>query len=383
MTDSSMFIVAVLAFLIALSEWLARETWLRHLGSALLVIALTAAAANLGLIPTYSDDVAVYAGVFAHVAPLAIFLLVLQVDLRGILRAGLPMIGMFLLGGAGTMAGVLAGMAVVGGETAFGAFHHALGGMFVATYTGGSVNYNALALHYGVVKQGSLYAGAAAVDSAMTALWMMATVAIPRWLARRSGAAATPADIAETPAVEPPQSQEHDVERVGPSDVALMIALASAGVWVSDLVGSWIDVPSVLVLTTLALLLAQLPWVQRLAGAKLLGWLAVMLFLAVIGALCDLEALAQIGSLGHTLLLFVTVILTVHGLLVFGVGRLLRVDPALSAVASQANIGGSTSALALARSLGREDLALPGILAGALGNALGTYLGFVVAAWLA
>ena len=46
-------------------------------------------------------------------------------------------------------------------------------------------------------------------------------------------------------------------------------------------------------------------------------------------------------------------------------------------------IGGSTSALALARSLGRGDLALPGILVGALGNALGTYLGFLTAALLA
>ena len=54
----------------------------------------------------------------------------------------------------------------------------------------------------------------------------------------------------------------------------------------------------------------------------------------------------------------------------------------MSAVASQANIGGSTSALALAKSLGRSDLMLPAILVGALGNAVGTYLGFLTAAWL-
>jgi uncharacterized membrane protein len=48
-----------------------------------------------------------------------------------------------------------------------------------------------------------------------------------------------------------------------------------------------------------------------------------------------------------------------------------------AAVASQANVGGSTSALALAKSLGREDLLLPAILLGALGNAIGTFLGFL------
>ena len=49
---------------------------------------------------------------------------------------------------------------------------------------------------------------------------------------------------------------------------------------------------------------------------------------------------------------------------------------------SLANIGGSTSALALAKSLGRGDLMLPAILVGALGNDVGTYLGFRTAAWL-
>ncbi len=47
-----------------------------------------------------------------------------------------------------------------------------------------------------------------------------------------------------------------------------------------------------------------------------------MLFLAVIGALCDLTALAQIGAMGRDLLLFVTVILAVHGGLLLGVGAL-------------------------------------------------------------
>ena len=113
MLEHPLYVLSVLALLIAISEWLVRATWLRHLGSALLVIGATALVANLGLIPTYSDDIAIYSGVFAYVAPLAIFLLVLQVDLRGILKAGLPMILLFGLGAAGTVAGVVLGMLVV------------------------------------------------------------------------------------------------------------------------------------------------------------------------------------------------------------------------------------------------------------------------------
>jgi uncharacterized membrane protein len=114
----------------------------------------------------------------------------------------------------------------------------------------------------------------------------------------------------------------------------------------------------------------------------MVGWLAVMVFLAVIGALCDLSALASIGPLAARLSVLVTIALLIHGAIVFGLGALFRVDAAVGAVASQANIGGSTSALALARSLGRSDLMLPAILVGSLGNALGTYLGFMTAAWL-
>ncbi len=79
---------------------------------------------------------------------------------------------------------------------------------------------------------------------------------------------------------------------------------------------------------------------------------------------------------------FVGIVVGIHGFVVFGAARLLRFDPAMAAVASQANIGGSTSALALARSLKRPDLTLPAVLIGALGNALGTFLGFWVASLL-
>ena len=122
--------------------------------------------------------------------------------------------------------------------------------------------------------------------------------------------------------------------------------------------------------------------VRRLHAARPLGLLGVMVFLAVIGAYCDLSALAELADLGPTLFLFAGTLLSVHGLVVFGLGRLVRLDPAVCSVASQANVGGGTTALALARSLGRNDLVLPGLLVGSLGTALGTYLGLGLVEWL-
>jgi uncharacterized membrane protein len=380
--DHPVLLAGVLCANVALSEWLARHTVLRHLGAALLVIVVTAVEANLGLVPTYSPDVVVYDGIFEFVAPLSIFWLLLQVHLREVWRAGLQMLVLFLIGSVGVAAGVLLGMRLAGGREAFGERFAALGGMFTGTYTGGSVNFNAIALHYRVMEDGLLYAGASAVDNAATTFWMVANVLMPKllgpvWPRLRRSAWPQAAPLVRDAA-------DPDAERAGPSDLAIVLALGAAAVWGADALAALLGgrVPSILVLTTLALALAQIGPVQRLRGYKSLGLLAVYVFLAVIGALCDLSALAELGGLALHLALLVGTILCVHGLVILGAAALLRLDLDATVVASQAAVGGGTSALALARSLGRPDLTAPGILMGSLGTALGTYLGFAVAAWL-
>ncbi|WP_439106174.1 DUF819 family protein [Congregibacter sp.] len=376
MFTSTLSIAAVLAALIAISEWLATRTWLRHFGAALLVILLTALMANLGVIPTYGPETPLYGAIFTYVAPLGIFWLLLLVDLRSLGQVGGPTLLLFLFGACGTTMGAAAGHWVVGGAEALGDQHAALAGMFTGTYVGGSVNYNAVALEYGVMEDAALYAGAAAVDNAMTTVWMVVCVTLPRLLV---GFWPKPDGQAVRPHAEPIQD-DGEVARI--FDLAAVIALGIAAVGLSELLAevlkeyAGLDLPSVLVLSTLALGLAQMPLVQRLKGARLLGLLSVYLFLAVIGSLCDAEALMRMGELAPVLGVFVVVLVAVHGTVVFGTARLLKADLETAAVASQANIGGGTSALALARSLGRSDLELPAILVGSAGLALGNYLGF-------
>jgi uncharacterized membrane protein len=382
-----MLLLGILALLIAVSEWLVRHTPLRHAGTALIAILLTALVANLGIIPSGSDAAApvpVYDAIFAHVAPLGLFWLLLQVRLASIVRAGPAMLTLFLIGATGTVLGVLAAIATVDGPERIGPLYHAVGGMFAGTYIGGSVNFNAVALHYDVVREGVLYGGTIVVDNILTAVWMIATIGAPRLLApiwRRARTGEQPAATA------PLLGIEEDTEAVHPFDLAVVIALGIGAHLASLQLASFLAergvvLPSILLLTVFALVLAQLPVIARLRGPRLLGLLAVYLFLAVIGAFADVARLGELGSLGVTLLLFATIIVAVHGAVIFGAAWLLRLDLATAAVASQANIGGGTSALALARSLGRGDLIVPGILMGSLGNAIGTFAGFFVAAQL-
>lgn len=383
-TTDPVFIGAIIASIIVGAEWLAAHTRLRIFGVALLVILLGAVASNLGVIPTAAGT-PLYGDIFEILAPLSIFWLLLQVNLRHIVRAGTPMLLTFGLGAVGTVLGVSAGIALAGGRAVFGEGYAALGGMFAGTYIGGSINFNAIALKYGVVRQSGAYAGAVAVDNIVTALWMVAGLAGPRLLAPFWPA---PRGIAhESTATAALVADIDDRESVDPGAIGLVLGLGLAALLARDLmvhlfarVG--VTVPGMLVLTALAVGLAQHPSVARLRGARALGMFAMHAFLTVIGALCSLAALVDIGTLGLRLAVLAGTTVLVHGAVTLAGARLIRVDLATAAVASQANIGGATTALALSRSLHRPDLAVPGILAGSLGTALGTFVGFWLAAVL-
>ncbi len=100
--------------------------------------------------------------------------------------------------------------------------------------------------------------------------------------------------------------------------------------------------------------------------------------MAVIGAYCEIGAVLDLQQIGLTLLGFTLVAVALHGVIIIVLGGLFFRDWDMVAIASQANVGGGTSAIALAESFDRNELILPAILVGTLGNALGTYLGFFV-----
>ncbi len=376
---NTLYVLTLLSLLVVLSEWLVRKTLMRHLGTALLVIVVTAVVANTQLLPagsTAADPVPAYDAIFGYVAPLSIFWLLLRVNLRDILRAGLPMVLLFLAGSLATTLGVVIAMAAINGPEAIGEFYYAIGGMFVGTYTGGSVNFNALALNYDMVRQGVLYGGSIAVDNIITTIWMIATLSAPRFLAPYWPGQHPGKKHTEGPSL----GIAEDTESLHPIDLGIIFTLGLGALYLSERLAEWtvaagFPIPSIILTTVLALLIAQLPVSRKLRGAQALGMFAVYLFLATIGAFCDLQALQNLGQLGIALFFFALITVLIHGFITFGIARLMKMDLDMAAVASQANVGGGTSALALARSRGRNDLVLPAVLLGSLGYAVGTFLG--------
>jgi len=378
------FILCSLLAAAALAEWLAGKPVFRHFGGALIVIVIVAILANIGVVPTFANAPPVYDYLLSVGAPVSIFLLLLNIHLPALAKAGGPMLLAFGLGGLGTLVGVTVSALLTGSSQWLGDFAAPFTGMFVATYTGGGANFNALALHYNVMEQGVLFAGANAVDNLVTAIWMGSLLVLPALL-RRLAPTRTPHKTFD--ALENESISENVDPRPSLFSLSVLIALALSAHWLSLQLAQWlsgfgINIPSILILTSIALAAAQFRGVRNLEGAQMLGTYGAYLFLAVIGAFCDLSALAGLGTLGLQLLAFVGLAVAIHGAVVFGIGLATKMDPDLLAVASTANIGGATTVMPLARSLGRNELLLPGILVGSLGNALGTYLGFSVVSLL-
>ena len=369
------YVLSILCFMVILSVFAGKTKIGKQLGgAALLVILFTAIVANFKFIPSASNSIELYDIIFKYIAPISIFYLLLNVNITSIKKAGLPMVGLFVLGSIATTIGILISWFLLSPQEILGDDGKIIAGMLTGTYTGGSVNFNAIALEYGFQKKGFLYAGTIAVDNVVTAIWIMVTLAIPMFLNRIWNS-----NVKLKTNVDLITEEADNNDKIDSKSLAWLIFLGIGSYHVSDIISeNLIKIPSILILTTIGILLAQSKFISKIKGSQTLGLYLVYLFLAVIGAYCELSAVSQLQEVGATLLIFTSLAVLIHGLVFIFIGGFVYRDWEMISIASQANIGGGASAIALAEAFDRKDLILPSILVGSLGNALGTYLGFLV-----
>ena len=131
----------------------------------------------------------------------------------------------------------------------------------------------------------------------------------------------------------------------------------------------WITTCSVLCATMFPQRLGKLPGVQEI------GTFFIYCFIFVIGAPASISEIVRKSPL---LLLFAMLIIAFNMLFTFAGGALLHMDRKMLILASNANIGGPTTAASMAIAKGWHDLVGPVLLIGCFGYVIGNYLGIIV-----
>ncbi|NLH18414.1 MAG: DUF819 family protein [Phycisphaerae bacterium] len=330
----------------------------------------------------------IYSQLSEQILPAALFLLLLAVDLRAIVRLGPWAIGMFLIGSGGIALGTL---------TAFAIFRPWVGGQFWSgfaalsgSWSGGSANMVAVKEAFGTPQE--IFAPMVIVDTIVSYTWMAVLLSLARF--QRRFDAWNRCDRTVVDHLRKAQSAPEDTTAQLPIRflgriprwiqylfiLACLLAAAFAVTQISYAIAAWIPASKtfsklawVIILSSSAGLLFSLARIRALDGiSQKWGYVLLYLVLAAIGAQADLS---RIGS-AYRLILAGFLMVSIQAGCLFVATRILRVPLGLAVTASQANIGGVASAPVVAESF-FPGMASVGLLMAILGNIIGTYVGIL------
>ena len=385
--ENTWALFAILAGIATLAIWLEQKT---RIGSKITgcVMALIGAMilSNTGIIPL---DAAAYDFVWDYIIPLSIPMLLFNADIRKIGRESGRLLIIYLISGIGTIAGGIVAYNLLKG--AFADLGLVLP-MMIGTYTGGSVNLAAMSDVYNV--GGELVSSSVVADNLLMALYFFALIAAAGskfFLKRYRHPLIDELSAAESGEGSEGASTYWKARQVSLKDIATCIALSLVIVAVSVKIAGVLSeaIPTsgflltlvngllgnqYLIITTLTMLIATFfpKQVGGIAGAQEIGTYLIHIFFAVIGVPASIY---MIVTKAPILLLFCAMIVFVNMLFSFIFGKLFRFSLEEIIIASNANIGGPTTAAAMAIAKGWRALIVPAILVGTLGYVLGNYYG--------
>lgn len=357
--------IAALAWIGLLAE---RTAWGRLLTGLVWTGGLAILLANVGVIPQRAEA---YDFIKAYLVPMAIPLFLFRVNLREIFRETGKTLIAFVIGAAATVLGTLIGLFLID----LGDLRSELAGVFVATYTGGSMNFAATAQAL-QLDDDAMLSAALAADSIVGKSYLMILALLPALaIVRRlygQGDDSLHVAVADSNAS---AMGEVDAYRLI-SGLALSVVICATGYWAAGLAG--IPQFGILFVTLFALIpgTAFPAYTKKLNGSFEMGTIFAYLFFAAVAAGADVSALIEIAP---TILFFAIIIVIVHALIIFPAGRAMGLSLAEVITASNACILGPTTAAALAAARGWRGLVTPGLLAGVFGYAVGTFLGVMMA----
>lgn len=332
-------------------------------------------ASSFGLIDAQSP---LYGQVTNLLLPMSLFVLLLTVDVRAIIRLGPAALIMFFAGGIGVGLGVVAAFSIfkpwIGGQfwSGFGAL--------AGSWTGGSANM--IAVKEALGTPDAIFLPMVIVDTVVPYLWMGLLVIAAAHQDRYDRFNGSDRRILD----DLNRRIEHTVKAsrgVHVLSTVGIVALAVAGGLAAKTLSPFFPVVknvistyawTIVLVSTLALALSFTPVrnIERY-GSNKIGYFILYFVLTTIGAK------ASISNIGNALILIGAgfLIVAIHAIVLLITARIIHAPLFLAAVASQANLGGVASAPMVAE-IYQKGFASVGLLLAISGNIIGTYIGITV-----
>ena len=391
--ENTWVLMSVMMAAVAASIYLEqRYAWASRLSGAVIALLIALALVNTGIIPAHAvlyDDI-----VWGYVVPLAIPLLLLQTNIRRIWRETGRLLAIFLIGSVGTVAGAVIGCVLL--RTSIDGLPQ-VAAMMTGSYIGGGVNFTALADAFKV--SGTLVSSTIVADNLNMALYFLILLGIAgNSFFRRFYPHPLINEVEQSGVSEEGKTLAASYwgrKDVSLRDIAMCVTYAvvvvtiskflgatlstlvpPAGSWLSKMGGTFLGSQYVWI-TLISMIFASVfeKQANSMNGAQEIGTFFIYMFFFVIGVPASIM---EILTNAPMLFVFCFIMVVVNMLFCLIGGKLLNFSLEDILVASNANIGGPTTAAGLAISQGWTKLVGPAMLVGTFGYAIGTYIGIIV-----
>ncbi|MGM8213260.1 DUF819 family protein [Virgibacillus sp. W0430] len=397
--DDTLTLWGILIVVASLSIYLEqRFRWASKISGAIIALLGAIILSNTNIIPTESN---VYDAVWGVIVPLAIPLLLFHVNIKKIWQEGGKLLIIFFISSVGTVIGTIVSFFLLKDHIPH---LEKIGAMMSGSYTGGGVNFAALSAKFET--PGEMVSAAVVADNLMMAIYFVILMIIPTISFFRKGY--------PTPHIEKVERGIGNTDGktladgfwkrkdISLKDIAMSVGTAYLLVIISFKLAAFIgnvlpsgeNTPFVLnvihgllgdkylMLTTITFILLYLfpSYFERIHGSQEIGTFLIYIFFVVIGVPASIPLIVNNAPL---LLVFVFIIVALNMIVSLTAAKLLKYNLEDVLIASNANIGGPTTAAAMAIAKGWKDLVGPILVVGTLGYIVGNYIGTLLGFWFA
>ncbi|MBU0278430.1 MULTISPECIES: DUF819 domain-containing protein [unclassified Gemella] len=378
--DNIWILWAIILFIAAFSIYLEDKfTWAKKITGAIIAMIIAATLGNLKIIPTESE---VYDSIWSYVIPLAIPMLLFQCDIKQIWKESGRMTIIFLISSLGTILGAMLGYILL--HNHIPVLNH-IAGMMTASYIGGSVNFVAVTTAFNTPSD--LVSAVTVSDYLITVIYFFILIAIPSSKFFQKHFKSTYNHQNQNEIKKEEKNLNTSVRDIAFSFASSAVIVALSFTLSEHLVKlgenpimQFISNKYLILATITVILTSAFPkFFQSIKSSNELGTFLIYIFFVVIGIPASITSILEKSPL---IVVFCAIIVLVNMVVTFIGAKIFNFTVEEAIIASNANIGGPTTAVAMAISKSWHKFVAPAMLVGTLGYIIGTYFGLLLGQYL-